>query len=74
MLRAVEAADKCPDVKVKSDMYLAFLFKVRKSIINREEERLIKQSFALLPDDEKKKIDDMLRRFLTTSFIKKQDW
>ena len=61
MLRAVEAADKCADVHVKSDMYLALLLKVRESIINREEERLIIMRGNAGPD-EKKKIDGMLSR------------
>ena len=61
MLRAVEAADKCADVHVKSDMYLALLLKVRESIINREEDRLINMRGNAGPD-EKKKIDGMLSR------------
>ena len=61
MLRAVESADKCADVHVKSDMYLALLLKVRESIINREEERLIIMRGNAGPD-EKKKIDGMLSR------------
>lgn len=61
MLRAVESADKCPDVKVKSDMYLAFLFKVRESIINREEERLL-NLLASADEQEKSKINSMLSR------------
>lgn len=61
MLRAVETADKCSDVKVKSDMYLALLFKVRESILTMEEERLINR-LSIAGDDEKKKINDMLRR------------
>jgi hypothetical protein len=42
-------------------MYLALLFKVRESILNREEERLINR-LAVAGDEEKKKINDMLRR------------
>ena len=61
MLRAVEQADKSPDVKVKSDMYLALLLKVRESIINREEERLMNKRGSASPE-EKKKIDAMLGR------------
>jgi hypothetical protein len=61
MLRAVEAADRSADVKVKSDMYLALLFKVRESILNREEERLINR-LSGADEAEKKKINDMLRR------------
>ena len=59
MLRAVENADKCSDVHVKSDMYLALLLKVRESIINREEERLINARAQAGPE-EKIKIDKML--------------
>ena len=61
MLKAVETADRCSDVKVKSDMYLALLFKVRESILNREEERLI-NLLSGAGEEEKKKINDMLRR------------
>ena len=61
MLRAVEQADRSPDVKVKSDMYLALLLKVRESIINREEERLMNRR-ATADAAEKKKIDGMLSR------------
>ena len=59
MLKAVEAADKCADVHVKSDMYLALLLKVRESIINREEERLMYMR-GNASDKDKKKIDEML--------------
>ena len=61
MLRAVEQADRSPDVNVKSDMYLALLLKVRESIINREEERLMYKRGSASPE-EKKKIDSMLGR------------
>lgn len=61
ILKAVEAADKCADVHVKSDMYLALLLKVRESIINREEERLMNLRGSSAPED-KKKIDEMLSR------------
>lgn len=61
MLRAVETADKCPDVKVKSDMYLALLFKVRESIINKEEERLL-GLLSTADDNEKTRINNVLRR------------
>ena len=61
MLRAVESADKCADVHVKSDMYLALLLKVRESIINREEERLMYMR-GNASDKDKKKIDEMLSR------------
>ena len=61
MLKAVEAADKCADVHVKSDMYLALLLKVRESIINREEERLMYMR-GNASDKDKKKIDEMLSR------------
>lgn len=61
MLRAVEEADKSANVKIKSDMYLAYLFKVRESIINREEEKLLSARANASPE-EKKKIDGMLSR------------
>ena len=61
MLKAVEAADKCADVHVKSDMYLALLLKVRESIINREEDRLMYMR-GNASDKDKKKIDEMLSR------------
>lgn len=61
MLKAVEMADKCDNVTVKSDMYLALLLKVRESIINREEDRLMNLR-AVAGADDKKKIDEMLRR------------
>ena len=61
ILKAVEAADKSSDVHVKSDMYLALLLKVRESIINREEERLMKLRGNASAED-KKKIDEMLSR------------
>ena len=61
MLRAVNNADRSPDVNVKRDMYLALLFKVRETIIDREEERLIVLRGNSSPE-EKKKIDDNLRR------------
>ena len=61
MLRAVEQADSCPDVNVKSDMYLALLLKVRESIIDREEVRLMNKRGSASPE-EKKKIDSMLGR------------
>ena len=59
--KAVESADKCADVHVKSDMYLALLLKVRESIINREEERLMNLRGNSSAED-KKKIDEMLSR------------
>ncbi|SDX89171.1 Toprim-like [Ruminococcaceae bacterium YAD3003] len=61
MLRAVEIADKSSNVTVKRDMYLALLFKVRTSIIEREEERLMNMRAAASGQD-KAKIDEMLRR------------
>ena len=61
IIKAVEAADKSSDVHVKSDMYLALLLKVRESIINREEERLMNIRGSSTPD-EKKKIDELLSR------------
>ena len=61
ILKAVEAADKSSDVHVKSDMYLALLLKVRESIINREEERLMNLRGKASAED-KKKIDEMLSR------------
>ncbi|MCR4556633.1 MAG: DNA primase [Saccharofermentans sp.] len=61
MLRAVESADKSPDVNVKRDMYLALLFKVREAIIAREEERLLNMRGSS-DDAGKQKIDDMLRK------------
>ena len=61
ILKAVEAADKSSDVHVKSDMYLALLLKVRESIINREEERLMNLRGNSSAED-KKKIDEMLSR------------
>ena len=61
MLRAVESADKSPDVNVKRDMYLALLFKVREAIIAREEERLLNMRGSS-DDSGKQKIDDMLRK------------
>ncbi len=61
MLRAVEIADKSSNVTVKRDMYLALLFKVRTSIIEREEERLMNMRAAASSQD-KSKIDEMLRR------------
>ena len=60
MLRAVENADRSPDVAVKRDMYLALLFKVRVKIIDREEERLINLRGSS-GDEDKKKIDTRLR-------------
>ncbi len=61
MLRAVENADKSSNVDIKRDMYLALLFKVRTSIIDREEEKLISHRASASPE-EKAKIDEMLRR------------
>ena len=61
ILKAVEAADKSSDVHVKSDMYLALLLKVRESIINREEDRLMNLRGNSSAED-KKKIDEMLSR------------
>ena len=61
MLRAVEEADKCPNVDVKRDMYLTLLCKVRTSIINKEEEKLINLR-ANSSQADKAKIDEMLRR------------
>lgn len=60
MLRAVETADRSPDVKVKRDMYLALLFKVREARIKLEEERLINMLMNATPS-EKEKINSMLR-------------
>ena len=61
MLKAVESADKTGNVEIKRDMYLALLLKVRTTIINREEERLMN---ARVNCDEagKAKIDEALRR------------
>lgn len=59
MLRAVENAEKHPNVEVKRDMYLALLFKVRESIINREEERLLNKLASADPA-EKQKINETL--------------
>ncbi len=59
MLKAVDAADRSGDVNVKSDMYLALLFKVRTSIIDKEEERLINLRASSSPED-RKKIDQVL--------------
>ena len=61
MLRAVSTADSSPDVKIKSDMYLALLCKVRTAIINREEDRLMNLR-AGADEGEKKKIDEVLRK------------
>ena len=61
ILKAVEAADKSSDVHVKSDMYLALLLKVRESIINCEEDRLMNLRGNSSAED-KKKIDEMLSR------------
>ena len=61
ILKAVEAADKSSDVHVKSDMYLALLLKVRESIINCEEDRLMNLRGNASAED-KKKIDEMLSR------------
>ena len=61
MLRAVSAADRSPDVKVKRDMYLALLFKVRESRIRQEEEVLMNKLVNADPS-EKVKINDMLRK------------
>ena len=61
MLRAVDEADKCPNVDVKRDMYLTLLCKVRTSIINKEEEKLINLR-ANSSQADKAKIDEMLRR------------
>jgi hypothetical protein len=61
ILKAVEAADKSSDVHVKSDMYLALLLKVRESIINCEEVRLMNLRGNSSAED-KKKIDEMLSR------------
>ena len=61
MLRAVEVADKSSNVMVKRDMYLALLFKVRTSIIAREEDKLMNMR-AAASDKDKAKIDEMLRR------------
>ena len=61
MLRAVDNADKSSNVDIKRDMYLALLFKVRTSIIDREEEKLISRR-ASASNEEKAKIDEMLRR------------
>ena len=61
MLRAVDNADRSSNVDIKRDMYLALLFKVRTSIIDREEEKLISRR-ASASNEEKAKIDEMLRR------------
>ena len=61
ILKAVEAADKSSDVHVKSDMYLALLLKVRESIINCEEDRLMNLRGNSSAED-KKKIDEMLSK------------
>ena len=61
MLKAVDAADKCGNVKIKSDMYLALLCKVRTAVINREEERLMNMR-ANADSSEKSKIDEVMRR------------
>ena len=61
MLRAVSTADSSPDVKIKSDMYLALLCKVRTAIINREEDRLMNLR-AGADEGGKKKIDEVLRK------------
>ena len=61
MLRAVSAADRSPDVKVKRDMYLALLFRVRESRIKMEEELLMNRLMNADPS-EKEKINDLLRR------------
>ena len=60
MLRAVETADRSPDVNVKRDMYLALLFKVREARIKIEEERLINMLMTASPS-EKEKINSLLR-------------
>ena len=60
MLKAVDAADRTGDVNIKSDMYLALLFKVRTNIIAREEERLMSIRSSANPED-KEKIDNLLR-------------
>ena len=60
MLRAVETADRSPDVNVKSDMYLALLFKVRESKIRFEEERLMNKLVNASPE-EKERINGLLR-------------
>lgn len=60
MFRAVEAADKSPDVRVKRDMYLALLFKVRESRIRLEEDMLMNKLVNAGPD-EKEKINGRLR-------------
>lgn len=61
MLRAVENADRSPDVHVKRDMYLALLFKVREARIRQEEDSLISRLASADPS-EKEQINDMLRR------------
>ena len=61
MLRAVEEVDRSANVKVKSDMYLAYLLRVREAIINREEDRLLAARGNATPE-EKKKIDTILGR------------
>jgi DNA primase len=61
MLRAVEEADRSANVKVKRDMYLAYLLRVRESIINREEDRLL-AARGNATAEEKKKIDTILGR------------
>lgn len=61
MLMAVERADRAGDVTVKSDMYLALLFRVRETIICREEERLMNARHNANADD-RAKIDEMLNR------------
>ncbi|MBR4557076.1 MAG: DNA primase [Clostridiales bacterium] len=61
MLRAVENADRTGNVEIKRDMYLALLLKVRTTIINREEDRLM-SARANCNEAGKAKIDEALRR------------
>ena len=61
MLRAVENADRTGNVEIKRDMYLALLLKVRTTIINREEDRLM-SARANCNEAGTAKIDEALRR------------
>lgn len=61
MLRTVENADRTGNVEIKRDMYLALLLKVRTTIINREEDRLM-SARANCNEAGKAKIDEALRR------------
>jgi len=63
MLKAVENADRSANVLIKTDMYLMLLFKVRSSVLSREEERLMDMRAAAGPE-EKKKIDQAIRKLI----------